>query len=122
MAVENVKLLLEKVAGDESLQEQLKNLHSEMNEEVIKEIIKIGEKQGLRFTEEDFYTYITEAVRQAQNEGELSDEELENVAGGSKWVGYSMVTFGVLCGIAAVTSAIYKAKFGNSYVCVIERE
>ena len=48
-------------------------------------IIQLGEELGVNFTEEDMKAYAESVKANASCEGELSDEQLETVAGGGFW-------------------------------------
>ena len=69
MSEEQLKAFLEKVKGDTSLQEKLK---AEASPEAA---IEIAKEAGFSITAEDIESMESETV-------ELSDEELENTAGG----------------------------------------
>ena len=74
MSEEQLKAFLEKVQGDTSLQEKLKAAGS--NEAAI----EIAKAAGFAITAEDIQSMQSSTV-------ELSDEELENVAGGGNYTG-----------------------------------
>lgn len=115
MSMENVKLLFDSLVNNENLQKQLKDLRHKKNEEMINEIIKLGEKQGIQFTREEFYEYIAKATRQSQNEDDLSDEELQGVAGGlSGWIATSVVT--------CPSSMLMKVIYQGDYTCIADKD
>ena len=117
MSVENVKLLFRKLENNEDLQNQLKDLHHKKNEEMIKEIIVLGEKQGIPFTKEEFDAYLTEAIKQSHDGDELSDEELQSVAGGlSGWLVSSATV--ILC----ASSMILKGVYSGDYHCEADND
>ena len=72
MSVENAKAFLSRVASDEAFKKSLENAP---NEEARKAIVK---EAGYDFTKAEM-----ESLLAADGEGELSDEELEAVAGGN---------------------------------------
>ena len=76
MSVENVKAFFEKAAEDEALQEKLKAL-AEREEAIYADLVHIASEAGCEFTTADARKARVEAVR------ELSEQEMEQVAGGS---------------------------------------
>jgi predicted ribosomally synthesized peptide with nif11-like leader len=71
---ENMKVFLEKVSADEALAEKVKALGDiQDKKEAIAATIQLAEEAGCTLTEADF----------AQPSGELSDDDLDSVAGGA---------------------------------------
>jgi predicted ribosomally synthesized peptide with nif11-like leader len=84
MSVENVKAFFEKVEEDEALQDKVKKLAENRkahDEEMASEMVKIAAAAGLDFTADDL------AAARRSIAGELSEDELRTIAGGT--VGYS---------------------------------
>jgi predicted ribosomally synthesized peptide with nif11-like leader len=91
MSIENVKQFYQVLATDEELKANLTELMKpyqglEMNEgnriELAEKILlPIAAEKGMAFTVEDLHQYERE-VSQKNQTGELSDEEMEAVAGG----------------------------------------
>ena len=84
MSVENMKALFEKVEGDEALQAKVKVLtekHEGQSEAAVAELVKVAAEAG--------YDFSADHVAQAQKlaAGELSDDDLEKVAGGYSCTG-----------------------------------
>ncbi len=74
MSIENARAFYERVATDEAFREQLRNVaNDEQGQNIIQEA-------GYDFTPED-WNMMSEQLSQS-NESELSDAELEAVAGG----------------------------------------
>ncbi|NOZ23319.1 MAG: Nif11-like leader peptide family natural product precursor, partial [Planctomycetes bacterium] len=84
MSVENMKAFFEKVEGDEALQAKVKALidkHEPKSDAAAAELVKIASEAG--------YDFSTDHVAQAQKaaKGELSEGDLEKVAGGYSCTG-----------------------------------
>jgi predicted ribosomally synthesized peptide with nif11-like leader len=73
MSKESVSEFFLAVSSDETLQEKLAAATQPEN------FIKIAQEKGYRFTTEELFAVISE-----QNNGELNDEELNTVAGGTE--------------------------------------
>ena len=80
MSEEQLKAFLEKVKADTSLQEKLKAAASP------EAAMDIAKAAGFSITAEDIQSMQSTTV-------ELSDEELEGVAGGGGWTGNSVCVF-----------------------------
>jgi predicted ribosomally synthesized peptide with nif11-like leader len=84
MSVETVNQFLQKVSEDTPLQEELtKVLESAENDR--EAATELGAKHGYQFTSEELWQGIQNRQSEfqvSQNQEELSDEELEAVAGG----------------------------------------
>jgi predicted ribosomally synthesized peptide with nif11-like leader len=82
--MENAKKFYEALTKDPAMQERAKNLVGEKpaNEEAaLAAIVEFAAKEGYSFTADKARAYITERKAEAAK-GEMSDEELANVAGG----------------------------------------
>jgi predicted ribosomally synthesized peptide with nif11-like leader len=73
MSTESVRQFLSAVSSDSALQEKLVAVTDSVN------FVKIAQESGYSFTLEDLQTYIAQ-----HNDGELSENELEAVAGGRR--------------------------------------
>jgi len=91
MSVENVKKFMELVLKDKDLQQELTKAGTDMPK-----IIALGAKKGLTFTPEDVKTVWEETG------GELSEEQLEKVAGGFVTTTAALVASAVVSALAAV--------------------
>lgn len=73
MSVENFKNFITKIKTDKVLQENLKETGTDVDK-----IIALGKETGFEFTAED----MDKAVEELKMDGEISDEQLDNVSGG----------------------------------------
>ena len=84
MSLENAKRFIEAASQDQALQERLAATHDP--EEVLRLVVEAGSERGLPFTSEEFLatmgTMTQESTQNAQA-GELSEGELNHVAGGN---------------------------------------
>ena len=85
MSEEQLKAFLEKVKSDTELQEKLKSVTS------AEAAIEVAKDSGFSITLEDIQTLQSEA-------SEISDQELENAAGGTILVGGIMAS-AIACGM-----------------------
>lgn len=77
---------LKKVSADAEFNTKFQSIFSDDSLEDKKAaIIQFGEELGVNFTEEDMRAYAEEVKANQSTEGELSDEQLETVAGGGFW-------------------------------------
>ena len=81
MSKDKVKAFLVKLSGDSELQGKLRNAMGD-REEYLNRAVELGSAMGLEFTAHDFRDVVKDLLPTADSDGELSDEELENVAGG----------------------------------------
>ena len=106
MAADNIRIFLQRVAEDAALQEQIKALAGQDAARLEESVLKLAAAQGLPFTAEELQAFATEEARAANERGDLSDSELEQVAGGGlgKMLLISFTTGLVGCGAAFVIS------------------
>ena len=92
MAIEQARKLLEKVKTDQALAKKLENASNEEREKIITGM-------GYDFTEEEFKTAMAES-------GQLSDSDLDAVAGGDSatWVAAGATVVGAAAGAAAAAA------------------
>ncbi len=90
MSVENVKKFMQLVVEDTELQKELSKSGTD-----VPKIIELGAKRGLNFTAAEIKTVYDETG------GELTEEQLEKVAGG-----FVSSTAVVVAAVAAVVSAL----------------
>lgn len=93
---DNMKKFFEQVSENKEMQDELGSINAQVNEKIKQSTISLAKEQGLALTEADF----------AQPESEeLSDDELDDVAGG------------VMLDVAPYMKAIYNAVPGwfNAY-------
>jgi predicted ribosomally synthesized peptide with nif11-like leader len=109
MSAESVGKFLEKVQTDEKLQEELAQIiESSANSGAEgadrQGATELGKKYGFDFSSEELWAEIKkrqDEFKERQGSGELSDEELEAVAGGE-----SVIATAIIAGTAAVTVAL----------------
>jgi len=75
MSIENVESFFKKIGGDQSLAEKVKEAGTDLSA-----FIKLGKENGCDFTGEDLKDYNEKAGIKVEEE--LSDDQLEKVAGG----------------------------------------
>ena len=81
MSKEAIAQMMQAAGQDESLQHQLEQAGG------LAEVVKIGAEKGYQFTESEVQAFLTEhgITFEDSEEGELSEEALEAVAGGMVW-------------------------------------
>ena len=84
MTTQQAQQFLDKVAEDESLQQELaKALEAEDDRQATTDL---AQAKGYDFTPEELWTEVQKRQMQSENsDGELSDADLEAVAGGGFW-------------------------------------
>ncbi|MEL6929000.1 MAG: Nif11-like leader peptide family natural product precursor [Cyanobacteria bacterium J06600_6] len=99
MTTSAVQEFLTKVETDETLQGELANaLEAEDDRQAVTEL---ADSKGYDFTPEELWAEVQKRQAEAeakQAEGELSDEELEAVAGGEFLVGSAVIALSVSLG------------------------
>ena len=76
-----IRPFLLRVAKDVALQEQLKALAGQDAARMEEAVLKLAVDQGLPFTAEELQAFVAEQAAAAIERGDLSDGELEQVAG-----------------------------------------
>ncbi|AFY58613.1 bacteriocin propeptide, TIGR03798 family/class IIb bacteriocin, lactobin A/cerein 7B family [Rivularia sp. PCC 7116] len=104
MSIEAVNKFLDKVAQDSTIQEELAQAMQAENDR--QAVVDLGAKHGFEFTGDELVTEIEKRQKAAAESGELSEEELEAVAGGAFPI---IPLIGALAPIAI--AAINKAKW-----------
>lgn len=77
MSVESAKEFLLRLGTDETFREQIANAPS------VEDSKRIAQEAGYNFTDEDYQVATSQILESASTENELSDEQLESVAGGA---------------------------------------
>lgn len=112
MTTTAVQEFLGKVETDEALQAELaKALESENDRQAVTDL---ADSKGYDFTPEELWTEVQRRQAEAeakQAEGELSDEELEAVAGGEFVVGTVAISVASLAASASAGIGIPKIKW-----------
>ena len=103
MSVENFKQFVTSVSGDEELAAKVKEAGTDVDK-----IIALGKEKGLEFTAEDIKAAHEEAAGSSE---ELSDEDLEKVAGGFVTTTAAAVTSvdGAVAGVVGATAGVASA-------------
>ncbi|MGD1913914.1 MAG: Nif11-like leader peptide family natural product precursor [Rivularia sp. (in: cyanobacteria)] len=119
MSIDAVNQFLEKVAQDSKIQEELAQVMEA--EDHRQAAVELGAKHGFEFTSEELMTEVEKRQQAAIESGQLSEEELEAVAGGivieslasAAVIGAVSVTGAAVIGAASATGAalIGKAKW-----------
>lgn len=106
MATDNIRIFLQRVAEDATLQEQIKAVAGQDAAQAEEAVMKLAAEQGLPFTAEELQAFATEEARAANERGDLSDSELEQVAGGGtgKWILLTVLGNALGCGIGMAVS------------------
>lgn len=106
MSIDAVNQFLEKVAQDSKIQEELAQVMEA--EDHRQAAVELGAKHGFEFTVEELITEVEKRQQAAIESGQLSEEELEAVAGGLAPV--------VVGGIISAVSATIAASIGAAGV------
>jgi predicted ribosomally synthesized peptide with nif11-like leader len=77
MSIENVTQFAQRAAQEPALREKIQTLLATSDSDPAASIVRLAEEEGLPFTAEEFGQF-----RESPQAGELSDEQLANVAGG----------------------------------------
>lgn len=101
MSKEDVKKFIERVGDDPELTEKVKSAGTDVDE-----VIRLGKENGFDFTAEDMKAAYEEI---SQSGTELSDEDLEKVAGGFVTATAVMVVASVVGAAAGVASVAMSA-------------
>jgi len=83
MSVETVKMFLKKVNNDEQLQKRISGMEADSWENMLVGLTRLGEEAGLPFRADDFLRFQEELFANFNRNGELDDEQLDLVAGGT---------------------------------------
>jgi len=82
-AEKNIEGFVEKLMTDESIRAEIETAtQGKSEEEALKAVVAIGEKNGYRFTSREAADLRQGALFLAEGSGELSEKQLESVAGG----------------------------------------
>ena len=112
MATDNIQTFLQRVAEDATLQEQIKALAGQDAAQAEAAVLNLAAAQGLPFTAEELHAFAVEEAKAATQRGDLSDSELEQVAGGGtgKWIVLSVLGNALGCGIGMAISYAIRDK------------
>lgn len=104
MSTENIAKFSEAAVANTELQAKIQTIHTDATRAAAGEIAALSVQAGTPFTAEEFLAHAAPVAT------ELSDEQLESVAGGV-WdpsfgnIAMSVLTAGVLCAVVAGVSA-----------------
>ena len=112
MATDNIRIFLQRVAEDAALQEQIKAVGTQDAAQMEESVLKLAADQGLPFTAEELQSFAVVEAKAANERGNLSDSELEQVAGGGpgKWIVLSVLGNALGCGIGMAISYAIRDK------------
>lgn len=120
MSLENVKAYYEMVTKDQNLQIKIAQVAQSNPKEVVATVIKMADEKGYSFTEAEVKIFAEDLVATMPKNGELSDSELEIVAGGKSaqvkacWGLASFVTMGLGCGVSLLAQDVGKSEWNNN--------
>jgi predicted ribosomally synthesized peptide with nif11-like leader len=109
MSLENAKAFYEKVIKDRDLFNQIGQIQQDDPGGLEGAIIKLAAAQKYDFTVEEMKTFLEAEAKKMKAGGELSDSELEAVAGGKNnllWAVNSIFTAGIYCAVSGIQNAI----------------
>jgi predicted ribosomally synthesized peptide with nif11-like leader len=113
MPNENITKFSEAVAASPELQSKVQSIHAQAAREAAQEIASLASANGTPFTAEEF---LAGATAKAE---ELSDEQLETVAGGrtstEMKIMLSIISAGLVCAGMAIES---KVELGDAARCI----
>jgi len=117
MSKDNVKKMFGKMQNDTEFQKkyaQLMKAHGEEAEKILAEkIIELGNSSGFNFSKDDLMAARAEFVDKSNQNVELSDNDLADVAGGDtkKFLAtiVSISGFGIACAGVSIVSELKKA-------------
>ena len=107
MSVEALKEFGKKVVEDEGLKAKAK----EVGMENVEGMAKLAQDNGFDVTAEDFQA----AANQAQSSGELSEDDLEKVAGGFVTASLAVAAVGAAAGAASAGAAVAGTTAGGGW-------
>ena len=85
MAIETVQQFWSKAEEDESLEAKVQAIPADSDkEQALAEVLRIAAAAGFTFTAADFRAAVKEKLAQLHAAGQLSDDQLEMVAGGRR--------------------------------------
>jgi predicted ribosomally synthesized peptide with nif11-like leader len=117
MSKDNVKMMFAKMAKDEVFHKRYTDLmqaHQQETEKILADkLIQLGKTAGFEFSNEDLLAARAEVMDMANSNKELSDNDLERVAGGglqkAAVILASISTIGIACGIVSAIAEASKS-------------
>ena len=121
MAIEQIRDFFNQVKEDQKLQERIATIQAEimqnqtelsaeqLQDESTGKMISLAESAGFSFSKDELTNWIQDHLAQNSENEELSDEELETVAGGGlgQAILASVAGFGLYCAAASVGALIF---------------
>ena len=83
MSVGAVRDFWQKAQTDQALQQQMRGVKTDDMETAITAVVRVAAAAGFSFTPSEYEAALKEELARRHTAGELSDEELSAVAGGS---------------------------------------
>jgi predicted ribosomally synthesized peptide with nif11-like leader len=105
MSAEAARAFGEKLQKDESFRNQVQQVVASSQQKSTAELLKVAAGAGFEFTEAELTTAVQEQIKQQHAAGELKDEELLQVAGGTFWLAFISAGVSAAIGISAVCSS-----------------
>jgi predicted ribosomally synthesized peptide with nif11-like leader len=111
MSIEKVKEFYVKVMKDQELFNKIGQIPKDNPGGVEAGIVKIAAQNKYDFTVGEMKTFLELEAKKGAADGELSDSELEAVAGGKSgreifnWIAVSIGTVGIGCAISGIVNA-----------------
>ncbi|HNY11716.1 MAG TPA: Nif11-like leader peptide family natural product precursor [Candidatus Wallbacteria bacterium] len=114
MSKDTVKSMFKKIEADKEFRQKyaaMMQAHQAESEKALAEkIIGLGKNSGFTFSKDDLLAARAELMDKANSNGELSEADLEKVAGGQGFdvrkaviIGFSVITAGIACGLTSIT-------------------
>jgi|GEM_PF-660931 len=122
MSKDNVKNMFAKFEKDADLKKkytEIMKIHRKETEDALADmLIELGRNSGFDFSKNDLISVRTEFIDRMNSNSELSDADLNQVAGGgemkTKVVIISVVSAGAICAMLSVFSLLETSNFKNS--------
>ena len=119
MSTEQIKEFFNKAKADSKLQEQIAAFQAEISQDeqgipgeqlreaLIEKMVALADSVGFTFSIDDLKDAIQAKEAEIAENGELSDDDLESVAGGGigGMIAVSFVTAGIACGAVSIIDA-----------------
>lgn len=83
MSIEAVQRFMSRLQNDEALQEKLRDVSTETDEQRRNEILRIATAAGFEFTAADYDAAVEAELARQHAAGEIDDVQLSTLAGGS---------------------------------------
>ena len=120
MATDNIRIFFQRVVDDATLQEQIKALAGQDAAQAEAAVMKLAAEQGLPFTAEELQAFAAEEAKAATQWEDLSDSDLEQVAGGElrDMIALSVFAVGIGCLFSLAVDGVKKLA-NQGPVCMV---